>query len=402
MKKWIYIKPYIYVSYSKIEPSILLYNTKNGSYVITDDLKIIELIKELHYKENLGTKLVSEEEIKNKQIEQLFQLDMLGLKRYNQKQIKPVQLMPVLHVVNDVERQKIEGTIGENVLKYLHELTIYVNSECKNDCSFCKDANKQFLNCRKFSDSKTDLNVRDLQSIADQLNYANLIKINIIGGDISIYKHLLDIPTIFEKHHTIIHYWFWYKNIKSTILMDNIELIVGFPIDLRILEDTLSLLQNKFVKYHFIIHDNLDILKAEKAIEKLSIANFKFHPYYDGNNMNFFMENVFINNEDIFSEVIPFQKIFCNQSLNSNFFGRLIVDSNGQVYSNSNSSEIGHYNDQFVHIIRKELEENTSWRILRKSSPCNHCLYQFLCPPPSNYECVIGKSNLCNIYEESK
>lgn len=43
------------------------------------------------------------------------------------------------------------------------------------------------------------------------------------------------------------------------------------------------------------------------------------------------------------------------------------------------------------------MDINTAWRRIREEEPCNLCLYQYLCPSPSNYEAVIGKTNLCHV-----
>lgn len=42
-------------------------------------------------------------------------------------------------------------------------------------------------------------------------------------------------------------------------------------------------------------------------------------------------------------------------------------------------------------------EEGKSWFNIRNQPPCNSCIYQWLCPPPSNYEIAIGRPNLCHV-----
>ena len=48
-------------------------------------------------------------------------------------------------------------------------------------------------------------------------------------------------------------------------------------------------------------------------------------------------------------------------------------------------------------IIQNELISNTEWRLVRDSQPCDRCIYQFICPPLSNYEEAIGQTNLCHV-----
>ena len=47
--------------------------------------------------------------------------------------------------------------------------------------------------------------------------------------------------------------------------------------------------------------------------------------------------------------------------------------------------------------VSKEMMDNTAWRKVRDAAPCSRCVYQFICPPLSNYELAIGKSDLCTV-----
>lgn len=84
--------------------------------------------------------------------------------------------------------------------------------------------------------------------------------------------------------------------------------------------------------------------------------------------------------------------------MNTNFFGNLYVFSDSKVYANPNAKCLGNIKeDLLLDLIHKELIENSAWRKTRNEKPCSDCIYQYLCPPISNYELVIGKSNLCNV-----
>ncbi len=70
----------------------------------------------------------------------------------------------------------------------------------------------------------------------------------------------------------------------------------------------------------------------------------------------------------------------------------------GEIKANMNTRTIGNIKeDELVDIIQKELIQNTAWRKIRDSHPCNECIYQFICASPSNYEEIIGRNNLCHI-----
>lgn len=67
--------------------------------------------------------------------------------------------------------------------------------------------------------------------------------------------------------------------------------------------------------------------------------------------------------------------------------------------------------EEFDNRIFKELIYNTpqeigllngiiglgAYFLKRVQNPCNACIYQWLCPSPSNYELAIGKPNLCHV-----
>ena len=57
------------------------------------------------------------------------------------------------------------------------------------------------------------------------------------------------------------------------------------------------------------------------------------------------------------------------------------------------------YNRQHsIHeIVYNEIEKGKSWLRIRNQFPCDNCVYQWICPSPSNYEIAIGRSNLCHV-----
>lgn len=79
-------------------------------------------------------------------------------------------------------------------------------------------------------------------------------------------------------------------------------------------------------------------------------------------------------------------------------FGKINIISNGDVYANVNHPILGSiYTHSIVEIVQYELDEGKSWLRVRDQNPCNTCVYQWLCPSPSDYELFIGRSNLCHV-----
>lgn len=90
--------------------------------------------------------------------------------------------------------------------------------------------------------------------------------------------------------------------------------------------------------------------------------------------------------------------IFTHHAINSLYFGKLSIASDGSVYSNMLSPSLGNISSHnIVEIICEEIKNKYSWFNVRNRKPCNNCVFQWLCPPPSDYEIQIGKSNLCHV-----
>lgn len=109
----------------------------------------------------------------------------------------------------------------------------------------------------------------------------------------------------------------------------------------------------------------------------------------------------FLEKEDIFSKPVSMQEIMRNQVLNTHKFGKLFVSSNGDVRAGSVlEAPIGNLHAENIRrLVHKEMTEGKSWLHIRNQKPCCDCIYQWLCPSPSDYESVIGRPNLCHIEE---
>jgi pseudo-rSAM protein len=137
---------------------------------------------------------------------------------------------------------------------------------------------------------------------------------------------------------------------------------------------------------------------ARALIEEHHIEIYKITPFYSGKNLAFFESDIYLTAQDILSETPIQRMIFARQKLISHFFGALLIYPNGDVKANPNQAVIGNLaQENLLKIAKKELAVNTAWRQIRNKKPCNQCLYQYLCPSPSNYEWVIGQQNLCHV-----
>lgn len=374
---WFTIEPYVFVSIT--DQCVLLYNTLDGVTLESNKIEVIELLRETLQQENCGVVLLTNERYKQKNI-----CDFIRKLRYNYmgdiidvvlSKGKPVQLLPYYNFSNKQEiyrRQNFSPL--QDVLEYLSEISIHV------------DATTNITKLIPF-----------LQSIPGNPTF------NIIG----------DIESV-ENYHELLSYFDQYPALKNiTCSYQNVivlqpdfdnnfsyQISVLFPIDLQQWENARQILLNQtlLVEYVFYVTSNEDILQAELIIDNHSIEKYRINPVYTSDNIRFFEENVFLNKEDILSTSMTIKDFFSRQAINIYDFGKINIMFNGDVYANLNHPALGNiYTDNIYEIINKEVEEGKSWFCIRNHEPCINCVYQWLCPSPSNYEIAIGRPNLCHV-----
>ena len=380
-KQWLCIHNWVHVSIKT--NAVLLYNTKNRQFIITKNPKQIDLIKQLHERKNLGTILIDDIILQDVGLQNFIkdaqQKGIFYLLAYSENQPKPIQLMPILNIQRDIEKIKKETdrSIGEEIIWYLNELSLFVNNQCGLQCDFCNNAVKQFPCCSSKNNADY-LDVSVLQSIAKQIKILKGLMINIIGGNIFQYSEIKQIPLIFPENK--IHYWFHYLNYQPSFIDYNAQhdVLIDFPAKMERLVACKNHLPESTTTFHFIVCSDENIKSAQSIIKEFSIEKYEFHPLFTGNNKDFFEKNVYLNEEDITSEIINQRKIFCNQAFNSNYFGKLNILPNGEVFAGINSKKLGNIrNNSLLQLIYKELDINTTWRKIRNQKLCNNCVYQY-------------------------
>jgi pseudo-rSAM protein len=370
--------------------------------------EVVSLIKGIYKPENLGVVLLTKEILSNADIQafirEALEKQLGDLTDVEQMPDKPVRLIPILNLQWDVDKLKERGEdsilAGKDIMHYLLQLNIYLNDACTANCIHCRDYCQQTLCCTATCGNHTELSVNDIENLFRQIQYATIGKINLLGGNIFQYRNMTSMRKFFDSFEGLVHGYFHYGNYASDILPDSIipNIIVSFPIKDTLLEEIWNKIDRKKATVHFLIENEDQYAQAEQSISHLEMENYSIHPFYTGENLDFFSENILLNRDDIFSTPLQMREIFRNQKLNSFFFGLLYVMPDGSVKANMNTSVIGNIKtDSILNLIHKELIDNTAWRKIRDAEPCCNCLYQWLCPAPSNYERVIGRPNLCHV-----
>jgi hypothetical protein len=374
---WFMIEPYVYINI--VNNYALLYNTLDGVTLESNKAEIIELLRETIQKDNCGIVLLTSDRYKQKDINsfigELREKYMGDVIDIALSKGKPVQLLPFFNLSDNHELYKKHNfSSGKKILEYLSEISIHVDytTDITGLIQFIKSVPGKFTlnivgNMEYLKDGKKLLSY--LNQLASPKNM------------ICAYTDIISLQPTFENNFSYI-------------------LSIRFPIDMqqwirsrqRLLNQTLP------TKYIFEVLSSDDCQQAEQLVEQFQIEKYQLNPVYTGDNIRFFKENVFLSKEDILSASISIKDIFVNQSINIYDFGKINIMPNGDVYANVNHPPLGNiYTHSILEIVSKEVEDGKSWLRIRNQAPCNECVYQWLCPPPSDHEITIGHSNLCHI-----
>lgn len=378
---WFTIEPYVYIGLTS--KCVLLYNTLDSVAIESDKSEVIELLQETLQKENYGVIILSEKRLQNQSINafitELREKYMGDIIDATLSKGKPIQLTPFFNY-SDTDQlelyKKHNFSSDRNVLAKLSEISIHVDS---------------ITNVRKL--------ISFFQSVPDKLTF------NIIGdlGKLTDYKELLAFlnqssspKNIFCSYKSIIPLQPAFENNFMY------RIVVDFPIHSQSWDNSIKILRNQTLPFEYVFNVSSlsNCQKSEQLIEQFRIERYQFKPVFTGENMHFFEENVFLSKEDILSTHISIKNIFANQSINIFDFGKINIMSNGDIFSNLNHPSLGNiYTSSIYDLVRRELIEGKSWLRIRNQAPCNKCVYQWLCPSPSDYEIAIGRPNLCKIIQ---
>lgn len=413
---WLYLETFVHLNIKN--EVALLYNTLNGeSLIITENVRILGLLKKLQKVKNFYVIRISSQLLKQTEIGEFisklrdrFMGDLLNTSFSN---TKPVQQFPSLRVNFNIETLK-KNTYAANNLTYLNnltELTLYI---CYSNSQSYKlhDAYKQFTSIIQ-TENKPDyleLKLESIREILEQIQYGSLRYLNICGG--LIHKHSefnMIVRFLSEKKGLMIKYFCHYLDIDEfnlseivSITNNNVVVLFSPPFNENLIYRLLDkYLSHKNITYQIVVtdvkqYDFFSNIVEEKLLDK---DKFQFFPLFNGNNKHFFINNIYISEEQIMSQTLSQKDILIKSILNTNFFGKLTIMPNGDIFSNCNLNKLGNIHSNLIDsCIKKELQSRKSWRKSRKhQTPCKRCTYNMLCPPISNYELLFNKNNLCNV-----
>jgi len=382
----------------------LLYNTDNQlSFVINCSSEIEDVCKKFLLLENLYTIELEQNQILEstvcKFIEEIEQTGSGVLVERNEINTRPVSYFPYFKLQKNVEHLKLEQGwgIGGTVINNVHEVTLYLNGSKNGHNSFYKQIHYPV-------DLDGSLDVDSAISFISEFKGGNLHKINIVGDIFNYHKFefLLD-WLLLQKFDIQLFFLIEDLNVwdhsfeKCFVKGVNINLIIDDISSISKLDDIKKDVLLK-VNPVFAASSEYEAEKFSDIMVKYGIEDYDILPLFTGKNHDFFERFVFTTNDDIENIKLSKREIFVNMALNIHFYGKITVMPDQKVYANVNNAPLGFIGDPVYNMIYKEMTEGQSWLRIRNIKPCCDCIYQWLCPSPSNYELAIGKANLCHVF----
>ena len=400
---WLYLNPYTFIF--KGNESSLVYNTINGSHFRYHDKHVLDVLEYLSNPNHGYIVPISHEQAKDRRfvafvrdVRRSFSGDVVPVKQIDEKH-KPFIFMPKLRLYNDVARIKKERgeSLGELILRNLGEVTFFLSGTCLHRCINCKQYSKQFVHCTQ-EHAEEALTLDDYTRLFTQLEACGVNRLNFVLTDLSEANEtlLLGLQAYSFKKHL---YLSW-KNLNHNFLKflnEKTEIHVSIDLseeDAITLSNRIEVYKGYPISWEFIVTQESDL----DFVGQMDLEKKAMRPFYNGKNRAFFEDAVFMELEDITEVPISKKQIFRRQALNENFFGKMYVHANGDVYTNLNQETLGNFKTHTLgEMIYKELDDSQAWLKTRNGKVCGNCVYRYLCPSISNYELVLGQENLCHI-----
>lgn len=407
---WLYLEPFTFIS--EDAECFFLYNTNaQKGMSFRKSINLVRIIQELQDPVKLYSTRINVKDLENSDLYDFINnIQLFGFGDIVEGNLfKPLIMPPFLNIQNSVERLKQHNApISDKILSYLHEVAIYIHGTCPQTCKGCENEFKQYLCCTK-SDQ-----LLEFTSIKNFLNSIKFTRasVSILGGDLFQYSKLSDILNMLKEIDAVHSVVTNFRNIPENSELLNV--LSHKLLRLKVLVNGAYEVDDIFALAMQINKKNISQLweisvtsiseynKAESLYNKLASINvdLAIMPYYTGQNLQFFEDNVFLDYDELDDLKLDRQGVFALQALNTNNFGKITILSDGKIYANVNRKSIGHINDVIAEVLCQELEDGTSWRSTRYNKlPCKQCRFKLICPSSTNYELVIGKPNLCHIKE---
>lgn len=373
----------------------LVYNTKNYAKILfCNEGLLAEKAGLLVVMENLYCIRLTEEELADEKlngwVQNMVAQECGALVEDNGINQRPLSLPPILKVQDEADyyrwehRQGIDGNVIEN----LHRLVFHINGSKYGNELYAKQTIYPTVSFEMLS-------AKDILRFAMNARVSPFLTEIVLVGNPFVYEGLEELMDSLQTICPVSVYCTWQD--VMNFLSDVEKLSTKANLHIMATGDAVLDKLPQEVNYTFLVTSEQEYEAAMEFEGKYRLEHTDIVPVYTGNNLSFFEECLYMDEEGIQDIALDKREVFIRQKLNIQDFGRLTVIADGKVYANPNRSAIGHIGETPHAIVYREITEGSSWLRIRDQKPCCDCIYQWLCPSPSHYEDVIGEPNLCHI-----
>lgn len=400
---WFTLYPEVFIWIKK--ENCIIYNSKNYkslNILLKEEVK--SLCEEIVASNNLYSVEITQKDyqkpIVGEWISSVIKINA-GYLSYAKKCKKPISLYPLLRVQDDIIYYRFEHNngIGGSIIKNVNEVTIYFNGSDYGSKTFYNQS------IYPIQDKNIILDFDKILLFLKSCKNPFLQTINLVGNIFSIQYYKLEIEKLKELCiHINLHVCVedFVKNrdqIKDIDWGNKISFILVFiPSKFSLLTSIIDYdYKIKIIKALHIFSET-DYSNAMEYINiDLKKNRYNIIPILNEENIDFFKSYIFTDLKELRNVKLSKRHILIRQALNAHDFGKLTIMPDGKVYANVNEEALGTIDNYPYDIVYKEFTSGKSWFNIRNQKPCSDCVYQWLCPSPSNYERAIGKPNLCHI-----
>lgn len=305
--------------------------------------------------------------------------------------MKPVNFPPVLNL----QKEREENGEEKYVLNYLSEVHLFLSAE--------EEELNRLLNADLTAYRGQELEPQWVERILPEIKVAAVRRIYFYG----LWPHPEKWKGVMEKMkggplvHVITLEEAWEnRGILEQEAVYGMQWNIVVKVGNKVLEVVQKIkdLENERTEFVFYVEGEKEAELAEEIRSGLREGKSRILPFYTGQNRDFFERNVYLTEEDVLNTEWERREILARQAINMNAFGKLYIYPDGSVSGGINSSIVGNIREMSLkELLCGEIKRGNAWRWLRTEEPCRGCVYQWLCPSPSDYERILGKLNLCHV-----
>lgn len=260
------------------------------------------------------------------------------------------------------------------------------------------DINEDILNFQglfNINEQKENIKGEVIKKLLTCYSFKNFKKIVFTGEDIfsiPLFYELLDFCENRYKVELLISFsdylkikkdinFFLFKNINIRVMCDAFYLSTS---EIKLFNDV-TIIGDIYVK------NGDEVKKIRKYNIEKYISCINIIPYYK-NNIDFLSHILTYSVKDILRTKHSIIQIIRNKLINELFWGKLIIQEDGTVYTGPNHFVGNIKIIPFQNILYQAGEVGSLWRYTRRSFKfCQDCIFQNLCPPVSSIEILTNR-----------